>query len=45
MKKSLMLDALKVGKEHNITYLMNGKTPPPLLHMKYKFYEKQFIAY
>lgn len=45
LKKSLMLDALKVGKEHNITYLMNGKTPPPLLHMKYKFYEKQFIAY
>ena len=39
-KKSLMQDALKVGREHNITYLMNGKTPPPLLHMKYKFYEK-----
>lgn len=40
LKRGLMLDALKVGKEHNITYLMNGKTPPPLLHMKYKFYEK-----
>lgn len=40
LKKNLMLDALKVGKEHNITYLMNGKTPPALLHLKYKFYEK-----
>ena len=40
LKKSLMLDALRVGREHNITYLMNGKTPPSLLHMKYKFYEK-----
>lgn len=39
-----MLDALKVGKEHNITYLMNGKTPPPLLHMKYKFYEKTIYS-
>lgn len=44
LKKSLMLDALKVGKEHNITYLMNGKTPPPLLHMKYKFYEKTIYS-
>ena len=32
LKKSLMLDALRVGREHNITYLMNGKTPPSLLH-------------
>lgn len=44
LKKGLMLDALKVGKEHNITYLMNGKTPPPLLHMKYKFYEKTIYS-
>lgn len=43
-KKSLMQDALKVGREHNITYLMNGKTPPPLLHMKYKFYEKTIYS-
>lgn len=44
LKRRLMLDALKVGKEHNITYLMNGKTPPPLLHMKYKFYEKTIYS-
>lgn len=44
LKIGLMLDALKVGKEHNITYLMNGKTPPPLLHMKYKFYEKTIYS-
>lgn len=44
LKRGLMLDALKVGKEHKITYLMNGKTPPPLLHMKYKFYEKTIYS-
>lgn len=44
LKKNLMLDALKVGKEHNITYLMNGKTPPALLHLKYKFYEKTIYS-
>ena len=44
LKKNLMLDALKVGKEHNITYLMNGKTPPTLLHLKYKFYEKTIYS-
>ena len=40
LKKSLMLDALRVGREHNITYLMNGKTPPSLLPMKYTFSAK-----
>lgn len=44
LKKSLMLDALRVGREHNITYLMNGKTPPSLLRMKYKFYEKTIYS-
>ena len=44
LKKSLMLDALRVGREHNITYLMNGKTPPAMLHMKYKFYEKTIYS-
>ena len=44
LKKNLMLNALKVGKEHNITYLMNGKTPPTLLHLKYKFYEKTIYS-
>lgn len=40
LRRSMMLDALKVGKEHNIDYLMNGKQPPFMLKMKYKFYEK-----
>lgn len=44
LKKSLMLDALKTGYEHNIQYLMNGKTPPPLLHLKYKFYERTIYS-
>lgn len=44
LKKSLMLDALRVGKAHNIEYLMNGKTPPVMLHMKYKFYERTIYS-
>ena len=44
LKKSLMLDALRVGKAHNIDYLMNGKTPPVMLHMKYKFYERMIYS-
>ncbi len=44
MKKALMLDAIKVGKAHNIDYLRQGKTPPMLLHLKYKFYEKTIYA-
>lgn len=44
MKRALMLDALRVGKIHNIDYLRQGKTPPLMLHMKYKFYEKTVIA-
>ena len=44
LKKSLMLDALRVGKAHNIDYLMNGKTPPVMLHMRYKFYERTIYS-
>lgn len=40
LTKRLMLDALRVGKAHNLDYLRQGKTPPMLLHLKYKFYEK-----
>lgn len=40
IKKALMLDAIKVGKIHNVDYLRQGKTPPLMLQMKYKFYEK-----
>lgn len=44
LKKVLMLDALKVGKAHNIDYLMNGKTPPAMLRAKYKFYDKTIYS-
>ncbi len=44
LKKAMMLDALKVGKMHNIDYLRAGKTPPLMLHLKYKFYEKTVYA-
>lgn len=40
MTKVLMLDALKVGKKHNIDYVRVGKKPPLVTHLKYKFYEK-----
>ena len=44
LRKAMMLDAIKVGKMHNIDYLRVGKTPPLLLHLKYKFYEKTIYA-
>ena len=44
LTKMLMLDALKVGKAHNIDYLMNGKTPPAMLRAKYKFYDKTIYS-
>ena len=44
LRKAMMLDAIKVGKKHNIDYLRVGKTPPLLLHLKYKFYEKTIYA-
>lgn len=39
-KKTLMQDAIKIGRIHNIDYLRLGKTPPLMIHLKYKFYEK-----
>lgn len=44
LKKALMLDAIRVGKIHNIDYLRVGKTPPMMLRLKYKFYEKTVYA-
>ena len=44
LRKAKMMDAIKVGKMHNIDYLRVGKTPPLLLHLKYKFYEKTIYA-
>ncbi|NDV80985.1 long-chain fatty acid--CoA ligase [Bacteroides sp. 51] len=40
IKKTLMQDAIRVGRIHNLDYLRVGKTPPLLLQLKYKFYEK-----
>ncbi len=39
-KKQLMLDAIKVGRKHNLDYVRLGKKPPRGLHLKYKIYEK-----
>ena len=44
LRKRLMLDALKVGRAHNIDYVRLGKMPPVMLRMKYKFYEKTVYA-
>ena len=44
VKKTLMLDAIKVGHEHNVNNVCKGKTPPMWLHLKYKFYEKTIYS-
>ena len=44
LRKTLMLDALRVGREHNLNYMRQGKTPPVMLHLRYKFYEKTVYA-
>ena len=44
LKKAMMLDAIKVGKIHNIDYLRKGKTPPLMNQLKSKFYEKTVYA-
>ena len=44
LKKAMMLDAIKVGKIHNIDYLRLGKTPPVMNQLKYKFYEKTIYS-
>ena len=43
-KKTIMEDAIKVGKAHNIDYVLAGKEPPKWLHIKYKFYEKTIYS-
>lgn len=44
VRRALMEDAIRVGKLHNCEYLRQGKTPPLMLHLKYKFYEKTVYA-
>lgn len=40
MKKQFMLNAIEVGRKHNLDYIRLGKKPPKWLHLKYKLYEK-----
>ena len=44
LKNTLMQDAVKGGREHNVNYGCKGLTPPMWLHMKYKFYEKTIYS-
>lgn len=44
VQRLLMHDALKIGKEYNVTYRMNGKKPPLALELKYRFYENTIIS-
>jgi long-chain acyl-CoA synthetase len=44
VKKALMLDALNVGREHNIDYVMKGKVPPPFLAMRYRLYQHTIFS-
>jgi long-chain acyl-CoA synthetase len=39
-----MLEAIKVGKEHNVDYKMRGLIPPLGLRLRYAFFEKTIIA-
>ena len=43
IKKSLMENAIKVGKKYNVDYLNQGKKPSLWLSLQYKFYEKSVI--
>ena len=44
VRRALMLDALRTGREHNLDYVRRGQTPPLMLRMKYRFYEKTIYA-
>ena len=44
IKKVLMQDAIKVGREHNVEYVCKGKSAPMWLHLKYKFYERTIYS-
>lgn len=42
--RSVIEDALRIGKEYNVQYKMRGLVPPVALKMRYLFYEKTVIA-
>ncbi|MCD8304807.1 MAG: long-chain fatty acid--CoA ligase [Prevotellaceae bacterium] len=39
VQRRMLLEALAVGREHNVRYLARGLEPPVWLKVKYKFYE------
>ena len=43
-QKKMMLDALEVGRKHNVEYVLKRKRPPIGLHLKYKLYEKTLFS-
>ena len=40
VQRKMLVDALAVGKQHNVDYLMRGLIPPLALRVKYRFYER-----
>ena len=44
VRKAMMTDAIRVGRRYNLDYVRLGKTPPPGLTLKYKFYERSVFA-
>lgn len=44
LRKAMLLDAIRIGKEHNLGFIAQGKTPPLALRLRYKFYEKTVYA-
>ena len=44
LKKALMLDAIRVGRIHNLDYLRLGKTPPVMNQLKYKSTKRQIYS-
>ena len=44
IRKAMMLDAIRVGKRHNIDYLRKGLKPPMWLHLKYKLYDRTIYS-
>ena len=39
-KRTMVQDAIRVGREHNLDYVRLGRTPPAALHLKYRLYER-----
>lgn len=44
IRKRMMIDAIRVGRIHNIDYLSVGKKPPLFNELKYRFYNKTVIS-